>query len=81
MKLSRQAEAKLMEMNICSAYVLEGDMVLDQVDSKTKWVFLLFKIDLASQLIRYHYHERHQTGGRPHSAVNNTPPRLDRTDC
>ena len=42
MKLSRQAEAKLMEMNICSAYVLEGDMVLDQVDSKTKWVFLLF---------------------------------------
>ena len=24
--------------------------------------------------------ERHQTGGRPRSAVNNTPPRLDHTD-
>ena len=74
-------EIKLTEMSIYNAYVIEGATVPHKVDGKTKQDFLLFKIDLASQLIMYHYHERHQTGGRPHSAVNNTPPHLDRTDC
>ena len=80
MKWYRRVETKPMETSIYNAYVIEGDTVPHKVDGKTKRDFLSFKLDLAHQLIGDGYTERHQTGGRPRSDVNNTPPRLDRTD-
>ena len=80
MKWYRRVETKLMATSIYIAYVIEGDTVSHKVDGKTKRDFLSFKLNLAHQLVRDHYQERPQTGGRPRSAVTNTASRLDRTD-
>ena len=79
-KWYRRVETKLMETSIYNAYVIRGDRVPHKVDGKTKQDFLSFRLDLTHQLVRDHYQERPQTGGRPHSAVTNTTSRLDCTD-